>query len=445
MLPKVAIIGRPNVGKSTLFNRLTGNYYKDHKGAIVDDEFGVTRDLKILVAKLKDICFELIDTAGIEAKIQKGNDITKQMQDFARQTIMDSDIIIFIYDAKVGVIQGDLDVIKMLRRVSDKQIFIIANKCDLPNVDPDEGASLGMGEVIAFSALQGHGLDKLYTKMKPFCPQITENESETNVIKMALVGRPNVGKSTLLNAILGYERVIVSDQAGTTRDSIEVDWSVGDQQFRLIDTAGIRKRAQIKANLEHYSVLRSHIEIDYANICLLVVDATQALERQDINIAKYVIEQGRILMIVINKWDLIATGERKEYLKDVTETLTESLSQVKGVVFCPVSALNKKNISEVFLRSIELYNKWQTRITTGKLNNWLERASNRFALQGSKSGKGSIKYVTQIKTGPPTFVFFCGRVTVPENYRRYLVKSLCTDFELDGVPIRLKFRMKEKQ
>jgi GTP-binding protein len=436
---KVAIVGRPNVGKSTLFNRLCGK-----RLAIVHDIPGVTRDRKEAFGQLGDIPLRLIDTAGLDDKSK--DPLMEGMKTQVLMAFQDADVILFIIDGREGVTPLDESFAALLRKAV-KPVLLLANKCEgkAGAQGIAEAWGMGFGEPFATSAEHGQGLDSLYEALLPYYegPRLEEVEDEENTIaaplQLAIVGRPNVGKSTLLNQLIGHERVLTGPEAGVTRDSISIEWSYKNQPIRLIDTAGLRKRAKVVEKLEWLATSESRTAVQYAQVVILVLDATQPLEKQDLHIASQVIDEGRCLVLALNKWDLITNKE--ELLKDLKDRLTTSLPQVKGIPMVPISALKGKNKEKLLDQVLAIYAIWNLRISTARLNRWLEGIVAHHPPPLVAGRRIKVKYLTQIKTRPPTFVLFSSKATeLPDAYVKYLVNGLRQTFGLEGVPIRFSVK-----
>lgn len=433
---KVAIVGRPNVGKSTLFNRLCGK-----RMAIVHDLPGVTRDRKEAFGQLGDIPLKLIDTAGLEDKSE--DPLMEGMKTQVLMALYEADVILFMIDGREGITPLDENFATLLRK-SQKPILLLANKCEgkAGGMGIAEAWGLGFGEPLATSAEHGQGLDSLYEALRPYYkgPLLEEEEEvEMAPLQLAIVGRPNVGKSTLLNQLIGHERVLTGPEAGVTRDAIGIEWEYKGQPLRLIDTAGLRKRAKVTEKLEWLSTSESRSAIQYAQVVILVVDATQPLEKQDLHIGSQVIEEGRCLVLALNKWDLIPNKD--ELLKHLKERLTTALPQVKGIPLVPLSALTGKNKEKLLDAVLAIYDLWNQRISTARLNRWLEGLVAHHPPPLVAGRRIKIKYLTQIKTRPPTFVLFSSKATeLPDFYVRYLINGLRETFDLEGVPIRFSVK-----
>lgn len=429
---RLAIVGRPNVGKSTLFNKLVGK-----KLAIVHDQPGVTRDWKEAPAKLSDLSFIAIDTAGLE---DAANDvISKGMRQQTEAALQRADVILFVVDGREGVTPVDKQLAKWLRR-QGRPLLLVANKCE-SKVDLDDAYALGLGNPIAISAAHGGGMGDLYDALRPHVDAVKEEgeleeDEDDKPIRLALVGRPNVGKSTLLNAFLGEDRAMVSPIAGTTRDTIAERMVWRDQAFRLVDTAGLRRKAKIEESLEQLAVAETLRIIRLAEVVVLVLDANAPLEAQELTIADLVMREGRALVIALNKWDSVENPG--EVIKKVEKKIHDSLQQAKGIAVVPISALKKRKLDALLEAVMETHKVWDTRVTTGQLNRWLEAMLEANQPPMVKGRRIKIRYMTQRKARPPTFVLFCGtHATPPESYLRYLVNGLRERFEIWGVPIRI--------
>ncbi len=433
---RLALVGRPNVGKSTLFNRLVGK-----KLAIVHDQPGVTRDWKEAPARLSDLHFIAIDTAGLEDVAT--DVIAKGMRQQTEAALQRADVVLFVIDGREGLTTMDKALAKWLRR-QGRPVLLCANKCE-SKVDLSDAYDLGLGNPIAISAAHGDGMADLYSALSPHVDAAKEEGEEVDLddddkpIRLALVGRPNVGKSTLLNAFLGEERAMVSPIAGTTRDTIAERWDYKGKSFRLVDTAGLRRKAKIEESLEQLAVNETLRIIRLAEIVVLVLDANAPLEAQELTIADLVLREGRALVIALNKWDTVQN--QSEVIKAVEKKLFDSLQQAKGIAVVPISALKKRKLDKLIEAVIETHNVWDTRVTTGQLNRWLEAMLEANQPPMVKARRIKIRYATQRKARPPTFVLFCGTHAVPpESYIRYLVNGLRERFSIWGVPIRMEVK-----
>jgi GTP-binding protein len=439
MLPKVVIFGRPNVGKSTLFNRLVRR-----KAAIVADIPGVTRDNKGLKANLGNLEFILYDTAGFD-QVDTKNELSKNILDKITDIINLADIIIFMLDARTGIIPFDYSCAKILRKVKCP-ILLVMNKVegDAQKNQAYESIKLGYGEPLIISAEHGIGLGSLEENLSNLMKNIN-NKHITNTaidepsIRLAIVGRPNSGKSTLTNTLIGANTVLTGDQPGVTRDSVMLDLTWKNQKFQLVDTAGIRKKSKIIDKIEKLSVESAIDTVKYAQIVILVLDCNEALSRQDLTLASHVVEEGRVLVIAANKWDIVVNHE--EVKVALRKRLNIAFSQLRGVHLVEISALNNTGIDHLMNEVMIMYNKWNTKISTARINKWLNIIQQRNP-PPLKSGRViKIKYCTQVNIRPPTFVFFTNLLgDFNESYKRYLLNNLREEFDLNGVPLRLMFK-----
>ncbi len=443
-LPVVAIIGRPNVGKSTLFNRLVGK-----KLALVDDRPGVTRDRREGDAELLGLNFRIIDTAGFEEDDPQS--LPGRMRAQTEAAVNSADVALFVIDARAGVVPLDEEIGRWLRG-SKTPVVLLANKAEGRASENGilESYSLGFGDPIAFSAEHGEGLSELFSALLPHLErdEIEEEEfDEENPdapLKLAIVGRPNAGKSTLVNKMLGEDRMITGPEAGITRDSISIDWnwrdSEGrDRQVRLIDTAGLRKKSKVDDKLEKLSAADTRHAIDFAEVVVLLLDATRGLEAQDLRIADQIFSEGRAMIIALNKWDTVENGA--PLYQGVRAALDEGFAQVKGVPLLTLSAATGKGIDTLLQVAFETREAWSKRVTTGTLNRWFETAIEKNPPPAPGGKRIKLRYVTQIKTRPPSFVIFGTRVDeLPESYRRYLVNGIRRELGFGAVPVRLTLR-----
>lgn len=428
----LAIIGRPNVGKSTLFNRLTG---KPH--ALVHDAPGVTRDRREGAASIADLEFTVMDTAGIDAA-EKGSLQSRMTAQTMRASEV-ADVILMVVDGRAGITPVDEQFVKLLRK-SKRPLLLAVNKAEGKAACATilDAHRLGVGEPIAISAEHGEGMGDLYDALAPFAKKLPAGElsvEEGGPLTIAIVGRPNVGKSTLLNTILGEDRVLTGPEAGITRDSITVVHRVDGQDVRLVDTAGMRRKSNINEKLEKMSVSDTIRAIQYAQVVVVVMDAEQPLEKQDNAIAALVESEGRAMVIAINKWDTVK--EKDAFIKAFRQRFEKVLPQIKGVPVVPISGANNYNIAKLFNACFEAYSIWNTRIGTGELNRWLEAMLEAHTPQLVSGRRLKIRYITQKSARPPSFVLFANLKEVPENYLRYLVNGLRERFHLQGVPIRM--------
>jgi GTP-binding protein len=442
-LPTVAIIGRPNVGKSTLFNRLVGK-----KLALVDDQPGVTRDRREGEAHLIGLDFRVIDTAGYEDL--DAATLPGRMRQQTEAAVEQADVALFLIDARAGIVPLDEEIARWLRS-STTPVILVANKAEGRAGESGilESLSLGFGDPVQMSAEHGEGLADLFEALIPHVPEPEEFEEDEDdspnaPLKLAIVGRPNAGKSTLINRMLGEDRLITGPEAGITRDSIAIDWTwndpkTGPRAVRLIDTAGMRKRAKVQDKLEKLSVADAQRAIDFAEVVVLLLDATLGLEAQDLKIADRTLQEGRALIIALNKWDIAENAS--SLFNGVKKALEDGLSQAKGVIVITVSGATGKGIDQLLGAAFETREAWSKRVSTGELNRWFERAveANPPPAPGGKRIK--MRYVTQVKTRPPSFVIFGTRVDqLPASYERYLVNSMRRDLGFGAVPVRLTLR-----
>ena len=431
----IAIIGRPNVGKSTLFNRLVGR-----RLALVDDRPGVTRDRRQGEARIGDLSVNIIDTAGLEDAADET--LAGRMRAQTDAAIAEADLVLFMVDARAGVTPLD-EHFGALARASDKPLILVANKAEGRASDTGyyEAFSLGFGEPVAISAEHGLGLPDLYEAILDVfgATQQTVEAAGEKPVNIAVVGRPNAGKSTLINKMIGQERLLTGPEAGITRDSIAVDWTWQDKPFRLFDTAGLRRKARVTDKLEKLSVADALRAIRFAEVVILLMDATAPLEKQDLQIADLVADEGRALVLALNKWDLVQDPQAR--LAELHADLGETLAQIRGVPMVPISAITGKGLDHLMETVRTTHRIWGTRIATARLNRWLGMVTVRHPPPAAAGRRLRLKYLTQSKTRPPTFFLSCSRPdALPEAYRRYLVNGLREEFGLAGVPIRLMVR-----
>jgi GTP-binding protein len=443
-IPTLAIIGRPNVGKSTFFNKLAGK-----RLAIVEDRPGVTRDWRDETITIDDRTWRVIDTAGLEDSKDKTS-IENRMKDQTQQAIDQADVVLMMIDVRAGVTPDDEFFAKLVRK-TDKPILLAANKCEgkIAHESVPEAYSLGLGDPIALSAEHGTGFGDFVDALESIADKHhfwsddqeqtdDENEDEKS-LKLAIVGRPNGGKSTLVNALLDEDRMMTGPEAGITRDSITIQWQYDGKPIRLVDTAGVRKKMKITDGLEKTMAQESFRAVRLAHIVAIVVDATLGLDKQDLALARRVVDEGRGLIIVLNKWDSVTNKETKR--QETIWRLEDSLAQVKNIPLVTISALKKQRLNKLMDAVFEMDTLWNTRISTGKLNRWLDAMLDSHPVPLSKGRANKVKYITQIKSRPPTFSLWVGRPKeFPESYRRYLVNGLRESFNLPGVPLRLNLK-----
>ena len=440
MVLKIAIVGRPNVGKSTLFNRLAGR-----KMAIVHDRPGVTRDRKITETKLQDLPLVIIDTAGYEYSTE--DNIEKRMWLQTKKAVDEADAVVFMFDARDGVQPYDTELANLIRPAG-KPVVLLANKCEGKQQEDSifEAYGLGLGQPIAFSAEHGLGMTDLYAALKEIAVKKNPEESDGSAdetagrpIQLAIVGRPNVGKSTLVNALLGDERMLTGPEAGVTRDAVSNKWEYRGRKITLVDTAGLRKHAKIEDSLERMSAAATKHAAFMAQVVVLVLDADGILDKQDLTIARQVLDEGRALVIALNKWDI---ADRKEALDKLNYKLRTSLTQAEGIPTVTISALKKENLDKLMQAVFKVYDRWNTRIPTSPLNQWFsDILDNNPPPLGKNKRRIKLRYITQAKTRPPAFYIFSSNPEgLPDSYLRYLVNSLRETFDLGGIPIRITVR-----
>lgn len=475
----LAIAGRPNVGKSTLFNTLAGKQL-----AITDDTPGITRDWREADGQLIDIPLRLIDTAGLE----EANDdsIPARMRRQTEAALAQADAILFLVDGRAGLTPLDTHFARWLLK-QKLPVLLGINKAENESAVAAalaESYALGLGDPILLSAAHRLGLDELYDRLVPLAKKKQEEDEQSaqddnsaenggfaayigdldalegdedfdfaanakqddlerdteKPIKIALVGRPNAGKSTLMNRYLGFERSMTGPEAGITRDAIAQNWRFEDQLFRLVDTAGMRRKARINDKIEKMSVDDSLRAIRLAQIVILLLDAERGLEKQDLAIARHVAEEGRILVIAVNKWD--AVKDQKTVLQDIEFRLQRSFGQIKDLPVVPISALTGKHTDKVMRQALAAFDRWNARVPTGPLNRWMRMMESRHPPPMTDGLPNRLKYITQIKSRPPTFALWVSRSeAVDESYQRFLINGLATDFGMEGIPIRLHIRV----
>lgn len=461
----LAIVGRPNVGKSTLFNRLVGR-----KLALVDDQPGVTRDRRFGFAKLGDLRFQIVDTAGFEDG--KSGSLEARMRAQTEAAIAEADMVLMLTDARVGILPEDELFARLLRK-SGVPVMLAANKAEgsAAKTGLNEAYKLGLGDPIALSAEHGNGTDELYTQIRDaqmayeethggagdtvfqedeedadFDPDQPFEDDPDKPLRVAILGRPNAGKSTLINYLLNDDRLLTGPEAGITRDSISVNWTWvddaapgGARPITLWDTAGVRRKARVTEKLEKLSVADGLRAVKFAEVVVLLIDATSPFDKQDIQLADLVEREGRALVIAINKWDLKLN--RKEVRQTVNDTMLRALPKLRGVPVIMLSAQTGKGVEKLMPAVQRQYELWNARIGTAKLNRWLGEVIDRHPPPADKGRPVRLRYITQAKSRPPTFVSFSSRGhAVPESYQRYLANSLRETFALNGIPLRIFIR-----
>jgi len=436
-LPTVAIVGRPNVGKSTLFNRLVGK-----RLALVDDRPGVTRDRREGEAKLLGLEFRVIDTAGFEN--EGPETLPGRMRQQTEAAVREASAALFLIDAREGLTPLDEEIGRWLR-VESTPVIVVANKAEGSAGESGvlDAYRLGLGEPLPISAEHGEGIADLFQALQPLVEaedvESEDEEDRAHPLKLAVVGRPNAGKSTLVNQMVGEERMITGPEAGITRDSISIQWNWDGHPVQLVDTAGLRKRAKIEDKLERLSAADTRRAIDYAEVVVLLLDATRGLESQDLKIAAQVLEEGRALIIALNKWDVAENAS--SLFNGVKAALAEGLAQLRDVPLLTVSAKTGKGIDTILKVAFDLREAWSRRVPTGELNRWFEGAVDANPPPAPKGQRIKLRYITQVKTRPPSFVVFGNRTDeLPESYRRYLINALRRELDIGPVPLRLDFR-----
>ncbi len=439
----VAIVGRPNVGKSTLFNRLVGK-----RLALVSEEPGVTRDRREGEARLHDLTFTVIDTAGLDEA--EAASLEARMQAQTERAVESADLALLLVDARAGLTPLDRHFADWLRRGSTP-VVLVANKCEGRDSEAGrmEAYALGLGEPVPLSAEHNLGLSDLRDAIAdalgelPLDPEVEPVADEAaeadKPLQLAIVGRPNVGKSTLVNKLVGEERVLTGPEAGITRDAIAIEWRYKDRPIRLIDTAGLRRRAKAVARLEQMSAADTQRAVNFAHVVVLLLDAEAPMEKQDLTIARQVVEEGRALVIAVNKWDLCA--DRAGAIKALGDRLERSFPQTRGVPVVTISALRGDKLERLLEAVFTAYEIWNRRIPTAALNRWLNSMIERHPPPAPGGRRIRLRYMTQAKTRPPSFAIFCSRPTkLPDSYLRYLENGLREDFDLPGTPIRITLR-----
>ncbi len=463
--PLIAIIGRPNVGKSTLFNRLVGK-----RLALVDDQPGVTRDRRYADASLADLRFRVIDTAGMEEAAVGA--LQTRMFEQTKAAMDEADLLLFVVDVRAGITPIDEHFGRMVRK-SKKPVILIGNKAESNRANAvSDIYSLGFENLCLISAEHGEGMGELYEALAPYIDPIRETAKDKKKankraekkaatagdaeleemdapeedltgkpVNLVILGRPNAGKSTLINALIGEDRLLVGPEAGITRDSIAVPFDYHGTQFNLHDTAGMRKRANVQGKLEKLAVNDSIRALTFAEVVVILIDATVPLEKQDATLAALVEREGRACIIGLNKWDLIPMGERKAMLEEIDYMLNKQLSQLHGITVAPVSALKKSGLDALLNACLTAREVWNRRVSTSEMNRWLETTMAHHSPPLVRGRRLKIKYITQVKARPPTFNLHCNMAEeFPGAYLKYLVHGLRETFGLNGTPIRLQLK-----
>lgn len=464
----VAFVGRPNVGKSSLFNRLCGKAL-----AIVEDTPGVTRDYRTHEIEWHGLSFTLLDTAGIVGTDGGTNspEVMAQMKRSTDRALEIADVALFVVDATQGITQADHEVLAQLR-ASSKPAILLVNKADSNRCDATlvEAYELGLGAALPVSSAHNIGMGDIFEALMPFMsdedkaakpeerkakkaakfeveepnadePDVYIEPDDGKPLAVAIVGRPNVGKSSLLNALLGLERAIVGPEAGITRDSIAVDWEFAGRRMRLVDTAGLRKRHKVIEKIEQMSASETARAIRLAQVVIVVLDSQSPLDKQDLHIIGQVLQEGRGLVVALNKWDLMLVDQKQAHamLQEVIAHVTQDLAGVDTLPIIPISALHNKHLDKLLVQVLQVYDLWQSRISTAKLNDWLKDVVQQHTPPLVGGRVNNVKYISQIKTRPPTFALWVSRPEdLPDSYLRYLTNRLRQDFRLPFVPIRIK-------
>jgi GTP-binding protein len=436
----VAILGRPNVGKSTLFNRLVGR-----KIALVDDQPGVTRDRREGMAQIADLSFRVFDTAGLDDA--KKETLEARMSAQAETAVREADLVFFVIDARAGITPIDRMFAEKIRK-SGKPVRLVANKAEARMAEAGvlESYSLGFGEPLAISAEHGEGMESIYDAIAPLVPEALEvpddeavEEELTRPLRLAIIGQPNAGKSTLVNTMLGEDRMLTGPEAGITRDAISTDWSWAGREIKLWDTAGIRRKSRVTGKIEKLAVSDALRAIRFADCVVVLIDASMEIERQDLALSDLVATEGRAVVLALSKWDLVE--DKQKVLAEVHSELEDVLPEIRGVPVVTISAKQERGVDKMMKAVFEAVDRWSARITTSQLNRWLESAVSKNPPPAPSGRRIKIRYATQASSRPPTFAIFGNQMSkMPESYQRYLMNTLRKDFDLAGVPIRFSLR-----
>ncbi len=443
----LAIVGRPNVGKSTLFNRLIGK-----RVALVHDRPGVTRDRREGDGQIGNLAFKVIDTAGYEdAGVET---LEGRMRKQTERAVADADVALMLVDARAGITPMDEHFADLLRK-SRTPVLLVANKTEGKGSEAAlyDAYRLGLGDAIAIAAEHGLGMEALYAAIARFAPPSEDDDDAEEIpavempvddpnrpLQLAIIGRPNTGKSTLVNRLLGEDRVLTGPEPGVTRDAIQIDWRYKDRAIRLVDTAGVRRRAKITDAVEKLSVGETFEAIRMAEVVVLMVDAESPLDNQELTLARHVIDEGRALVIAVNKWDLVK--DRTKVQREMEDRLASSLAQARGVPLVTLSAKNGQRVDAMMEAVFKIHRVWNTHVSTGALNRWLAHMTQAHPPPLSvHKQRIKLRFMSQVKTRPPTFVIFSSRAAdLPDAYQRYLTNGLRETFDLNGVPIRITLR-----